>query len=244
MIRGVMTLRRNSETAAGLPQGRALLLWGAATTVVAAVALAGCGPTGPAAGGAATPAVAAVAAVSPTADPASPSVAAQVAAATASATPKAAASAQPTKSKSHSGGGSGGSGGFGSTRSGSGSGVTVPVSADAPQAVQAAFRQARADGRNVLLDFGSTTCFACRTVHALYSDPSIKAEISGHYHLVEIDIDTNMSLLQKYDSSGSYGLPVLFVVSPSGTIRVDTNKTGHPQLNKSGFLNWLTQWAK
>jgi thiol:disulfide interchange protein len=234
-----MTLRRNSETAGRLPQGRPLLIWAATVTAAATLALSGCGPTTSAAGGAAAAPVGAVAPVSPTAAAFSTSPSAVAATTPSAATsPKAAVSAAPAKAKSHS------SGSSGSGSKGSGSGATVPVSADAPQAVQAAFRQARADGKNVLLDFGSTSCFACRTVHALYSDPSVKAEISAHYHLVEIDIDTNMSLLQKYDSSGSYGLPVLFVVSPSGTIRVDTNKTGHPQLDKSGFLNWLTQWAK
>ncbi|WP_037605317.1 thioredoxin family protein [Streptacidiphilus rugosus] len=233
-----MTLRRNFETAGRLPQGRPLLLWAAAMTAAATVTLSGCGPTSPAAEGPTTPAVGAVAAVSPTAEASSPSAAAVTPTPTTATSSKAAAGVKPAKAKAkaHTSGGS--------SSKGSGSGATVPVSADAPQAVKAAFQQARADGRNVLLDFGSTTCFACRTVHALYSDPSIKAEINAHYHLVEIDIDSNMSLLQKYDNSGSYGLPVLLVVSPSGTIKVDTNKTGHPQLNKSGFLNWLTQWAK
>ncbi|WP_042417455.1 thioredoxin family protein [Streptacidiphilus anmyonensis] len=222
------------------PAARPRLLWAAAVTAAAAAALSACGPTAPAADGAATPAAGDVAAA------ASPDAVVVSTPPSASPTPRATASVSPSKAKSgsaHSPGQGAGSGTGSGAGSASASGATVPVPANAPQAVQAAFRQARADGRNVLLDFGSTSCFACRTVHALYSDPSVKAEISAHYHLVEIDIDANMPLLQKYDSSGSYGLPVLIVVSPSGTIRVDTNKTGHPQLNKTGFLNWLTRWA-
>lgn len=72
--------------------------------------------------------------------------------------------------------------------------------------------------------------------------------LDSRYHLVQIDIgeqdnSTNMQILSRYDSSGSYGLPVLIVVTPSGAVRTDTNKTGLPDLSAGGFTAWLNQWA-
>ena len=73
---------------------------------------------------------------------------------------------------------------------------------------------------------------------------SVKSTLAASYHLVQIDIDNNMPLLGKYDSSGNFALPVLLVISPSGTLRVDTNKTGNPEFSESGFNAFLTKWAQ
>jgi thiol-disulfide isomerase/thioredoxin len=239
---------------------RTLLRLSAAAVVGLTVAtLAACGPTTPTAS--APPPLPTVAggAIGDTALPSSsPSASASATASKAPAKPHHPAP-KPTAA-SDQGNGSGGSGAAspGGSNSGSSSstagnggsgsgGTTVPVPADAPQQVTQAFQEARADGKNVLLDFGATWCPACQSVHAMYSESAVKAVIDADYHLVQIDISnsgsSNMSLLEKYDDSGSYGLPVLIVVSPSGVIRTDTNKTGHPRLDESGFIAWLRQWA-
>ncbi|WP_157596721.1 thioredoxin family protein [Streptacidiphilus rugosus] len=224
----------------------------AAFAAVTAASLAACGPTGTKAAGQPTvPAVPAGNVASPTTGDLSTATNTSQASAPASAKP-AAPSSKPKKPSggSHTGSGGGsGSGGSGGSSTGGGSGsggsgsqVNVP-SGSASQAVQDAFRQAKADGKSVLLDFGTASCFNCRTIDALYKKSSIKSEISGHYHLVVMDINANMSLLQKYDNSGSYGLPVMLVVTPQGTVRVNTNKSSLPKLSESGFLSWLQQWA-
>lgn len=113
--------------------------------------------------------------------------------------------------------------------------------------IAAAMKQAKTDGLYVLLDFGATWCGNCRALDQVYADPSVKKLLGEHYHLVQIDIGendntTNMGILSHYDSSGSYGLPVLIVVTPDGTVHADTNKTGLPQLSVSGFTAWLDRW--
>jgi thiol:disulfide interchange protein len=107
---------------------------------------------------------------------------------------------------------------------------------------------AKADGLNVLLVFGATWCGTCQHIDGLFGDPSVRTVLDSHYHLVQIDIgeqdnSTNMQLLSRYDSSGGYGLPVIIVVTPSGTMRVNTNQSGLPDLSSGGFTSWLNQWA-
>jgi thiol:disulfide interchange protein len=101
----------------------------------------------------------------------------------------------------------------------------------------------------VLLDFGASWCGNCVAMDQLFrTSSSVKATMAASYHLVQIDIGDNvgknMQILGKYDSSGGYALPVLLVVSPSGTVRVDTNKTGNPSFSESGFESFLTKWAQ
>jgi hypothetical protein len=61
--------------------------------------------------------------------------------------------------------------------------------------------------------------------------------------VVQIDVDTNMSAISPYDNSSDFGLPVLIVLSPLGSVRVDTNKSGNPDFSQSGFLGFLKKWA-
>ncbi|HEY3482859.1 MAG TPA: thioredoxin family protein [Streptomyces sp.] len=121
-------------------------------------------------------------------------------------------------------------------------------SRDSAADIATAMKQAKADGREVLLDFGATWCGNCQAIDRLYAESSVKKVLAAHYHLVQIDIgekdnSTNMNLLSRYDSSGSFALPVMIVVTPGGTVRTDTNKTGLPELSTSGFTAWLNKWA-
>ena len=121
-------------------------------------------------------------------------------------------------------------------------------SADSAADIDTAMKQAKADGLNVLLDFGASWCGNCQAIDRLYAESSVRKLLAGHYHLVQIDVgekdnSTNMNILSRYDASGGYGLPVMIVVTPSGTIRTDTNKSGLPDLSTGGFTAWLNKWA-
>lgn len=238
-----------------------------AAAVVAAGLTAACGPSSEPAGSSA----AATARQSPSALPtdtasatpsseasptasASPSASASTSAA---ATPKG-SSPSPSRTGSGSGSGSGSSGSGGTpTKPPRTSAAPAPArvpgpgydsSADAQKQIDAALRAAKADGRMVLLDFGANWCGNCKAADKVFAQPQTSALLGASYHLVKVDIGGNSSansaLLRKYSpSGGTYTMPVLVVVSPSGTLRTDTHVTGNPPLTPEGINSFLRTWA-
>ncbi|GAA1967670.1 thioredoxin family protein [Catenulispora subtropica] len=120
-------------------------------------------------------------------------------------------------------------------------------SADSKGQIAAARAAAKADNREVLLDFGASWCGNCVAMDKDFHDPKVQAVLAASYHLVQIDVDASgsMNLLAQYspNSAGGYGLPVLIILSPSGATRVDTDKSGNPGFDTASFLAFLKKWA-
>ncbi|THA46109.1 thioredoxin family protein [Streptomyces sp. A1136] len=122
------------------------------------------------------------------------------------------------------------------------------ASADARKQIDAALRAAKADGRMVLIDFGANWCGNCKAADKVFAQPRTAATLGASYHLVKVDIggndSANSAQLRKYSpSGGTYTMPVLVVVSPTGTIRTDTHVTGNPSLTPDGIDSFLREWA-
>ncbi|WP_405426560.1 thioredoxin family protein [Streptomyces erythrochromogenes] len=254
MLRPVRADRRTTSPRSAAPLGRRLPLVAAA--VVAAGLTAACGPSSAPAGSAAP----ATAAQSSQALPSESQAATASAEAspTASASPSASASASasssPTPSRAPSGSGSTGGGSAKPART---SAAPAPAkvpgpgydsSADAQKQIDAALRAAKADGRMVLLDFGANWCGNCKAADKVFAQSQTAGILGASYHLVKVDIGGNSSansaLLRKYSpSGGTYTMPVLVVVSPSGTVRTDTHVTGNPSLTAEGINSFLRKWA-
>ncbi|MFJ3922176.1 thioredoxin family protein [Streptomyces sp. NPDC090022] len=242
------------------PLGRRLPLVAAA--VVAAGLATACGPSSQPAGSAAsapgrsaqtlTPEAASATGAtdaSPTAS-ASPSVSPSTSPSTsASASAGTRPAASPTPSRAQTGSAAGRKPGA-STAPAPGRipGPGYDSSADAQKQIDAALRAAKADGRTVLLDFGANWCGNCKAADKVFAQPQTAAILGASYHLVKIDIGgdstANSALLRKYSpSGGTYTMPVLVVVSPSGTVRTDTHVTGNPSLTADGINAFLRKWA-
>lgn len=266
LLRSARAARRTASPRPAAPLGRRLPLVAAA--VVAAGLTAACGPSSEPAGSAA-PAAPSSAAALPT-GAASPSASSEAPPAP-SASPSASASASTSGSPTVTPSGSSPSPSRTGARTGAGSGASagtpskpprtspapgparVPgpgydASADARQQIDAALRAAKADGRMVLLDFGANWCGNCKAADKVFAQPKTSALLGASYHLVKVDIggdsSANSALLRTYSpSGGTYTMPVLVVVSPSGTVRTDTHVTGNPPLTADGINTFLRTWA-
>ncbi|WP_053690838.1 thioredoxin family protein [Streptomyces sp. WM6372] len=253
MLRPVRSDLRTQPPGPGTPRGMRLPLVAAA--VVAAGLTAACGPSTQPAGSAApsttsaTPELsAASAAESATASPSASPTASASASVSASATPRPGSS--PAKAGSAA---ATGTSAKPSRTSAAAQPAAVPgsgydSSADAQKLIDAALRTAKSEGRMVLLDFGANWCGNCKAADKVFAQSQTAAILGNSYRMVKIDIGGNSSansaLLRKYSpSGGTYTMPVLVVVSPSGTVRTDTHVTGNPSLTPEGINSFLRQWA-
>ncbi|WP_405446204.1 thioredoxin family protein [Streptomyces erythrochromogenes] len=253
MLRPVRADRRTTSPRSAAPLGRRLPLVAAA--VVAAGLTAACGPSSEPAGSAAPATAAQSSQAVPSASQSA--TASAEASPTASASPSASASASasssPTPSRAQSGSGSTGGSAKPARTSAAPAPAKVPgpgydSSADAQKQIDAALRAAKADGRMVLLDFGANWCGNCKAADKVFAQSQTAGILGASYHLVKVDIGGNSSansaLLRKYSpSGGTYTMPVLVVVSPSGTVRTDTHVTGNPSLTAEGINSFLRKWA-
>lgn len=112
--------------------------------------------------------------------------------------------------------------------------------------ITAALTQAKADNKNVLLEFGATWCGFCKSLDKLLEDKQMQNSVNASYHMVQIDIDAQKGVIDKYGSSHSYSLPVLIVLTPDGKVKVNDNETkdDRPAITTAGFTAFLTKWAK
>lgn len=260
MLRSVRAVRRTTPPRSVAPLGRRLQLVAAA--VVAVGLTAACGPSSGPVGSSAPAGAGQSSAALPTGT-ASASVSAE-ASPTASASPSASATAtpagsspSPSRTGTGSGSASGGSAGTTPSKPPRTSAAPAPAripgpgydsSADAQKQIDEALRAAKSDGRMVLLDFGANWCGNCKAADKVFAQPQTSAILGASYHLVKVDIGGNSSansaLLRKYSpSGGTYTMPVLVVVSPSGTPRTDTHVTGNPSLTSEGINSFLRKWA-
>ncbi|WP_328302370.1 thioredoxin family protein [Streptomyces sp. NBC_00435] len=259
MLRSVRAERRTTPPRSVAPLGMRLPL--VATAVLAAALTAACGPSSDPVGSAA-PAGAQQSSTSLPAGTTSASTSPE-ASATASAPPSASATpagASPSPARTGSGSASpSGSGGSAKTPAKAPRTSAAPApahvpgpgydsSADAQKLIDAALRAAKSDGRMVLLDFGANWCGSCKAADKVFAQPETSAILGASYHLVKVDIggdsSANSALLRKYSpSGGTYTMPVLVVVPPSGTPRTDTHVTGNPPLTPEGINSFLRKWA-
>jgi thiol:disulfide interchange protein len=87
--------------------------------------------------------------------------------------------------------------------------------------IAAALKQARAENKRVLLDFGGDWCGDCQVLD-IYMHQSPNAELlARHFVVVHIDIgqmDRNVDVAEKYKVPINKGVPALAVLDSSGRL--------------------------
>lgn len=126
-------------------------------------------------------------------------------------------------------------------------GLGYSAQAVAAAQIMRALVAARSDGKAVLLDFGADWCAACRSLDKAMHTPKAQAVLAQSYHVVQIDLGNadadHMKIASQYDPYGTYGMPLLIVLGPDGSVRADSARSGQPKYDEAGFTAWLKQWA-
>lgn len=126
--------------------------------------------------------------------------------------------------------------------------------ADGFALIDAALKQAKAENKNVLLDFGANWCPWCHRLHTLFTtDKSVAAVLAHDYVVVMIDVNMkhipakrNYDVNLKYDNPIHEGLPVLVVLDADGN-KLVTQETGALEEGKGHdpkkVIAFLEKWA-
>jgi len=94
------------------------------------------------------------------------------------------------------------------------------TTADAHQAVDAAFARAHANGHKVMLDFGGNWCPDCRALAGVLAAPAVQAWTAESYETVLIDVGRfkkNMDIAQRYGVKIT-AAPTVLVLTPAGKL--------------------------
>lgn len=119
----------------------------------------------------------------------------------------------------------------------------APASAQIVNAAAAAAM----DGKAVLLEFGANWCTACKALDKAMRTPKVRAILARSYHVVQIDLGDadpqHMSLATQYAAYGTFGMPLLVVLNPDGTVRANSVLTGQPKYTEADMAAWLSQYG-
>jgi thioredoxin 1 len=116
-------------------------------------------------------------------------------------------------------------------------------------AIDQALKEAKADHKRVLLDFGADWCPDCQVLAQLFDDPHVKPFLDAHYHVVRIDVgrwDNNLDVANRYGNPIAKGIPAVVILdAESHTI---TSTAGGELANArtataNDILTFIQQWA-
>ena len=130
-----------------------------------------------------------------------------------------------------------------------GAAANLGYDADAAASAQImnAVAAAQMDGKAVLLDFGATWCTACKVLDNAMRTPKVQAILAQSYHVVRIDLGNadpaHLALATQYAAYGTFGMPLLVVLNPDGTVRANSALTGQPKYTEADMAAWLSQYG-
>jgi thioredoxin 1 len=134
-------------------------------------------------------------------------------------------------------------------RNGAAAEVIYDPRANPTAAIDQALKQAKADQKRVLLDFGADWCPDCQVLAQLFEDSKVKPFLDAHYHVVRIDVgrwDNNLDVAKRYGNPIEKGIPAVVILdADANTI---TSTAGGELANArtasaNDILTFVQQWA-
>ena len=123
-----------------------------------------------------------------------------------------------------------------------------PAPEQAVADLAAALKQAAAEHRRVLLDFGGNWCPDCHVLDTYFHDTANKPILDANYVLVHINIgheDRNLDMADRYQIPLKKGVPALAVLNSKGEL-LYSQKGGEfeamRRMDSSAVTKFLNQW--
>jgi thioredoxin-related protein len=102
--------------------------------------------------------------------------------------------------------------------------------ANEPSAVQlrtAGLAQAKQQGKQVFLIFGSQGCGWCKVFDKYHSDPDVSRILDQYLVLVKVSTDENAGGEEMYNEYGkARGVPAFVILDPNGKVLADSGDAG------------------
>ena len=122
--------------------------------------------------------------------------------------------------------------------------------ADPAQDIAAALKQAKADNKRVLLDFGANWCPDCLVLSRHFDNTQVKPFLDEHFVVVKIDVgkwDKNLDIAEEYGNPIKLGIPAVVVLDADGTqlaSTADGSLATASTTQAQDILAYLKQWAE
>lgn len=111
-----------------------------------------------------------------------------------------------------------------------------------------AIKQAHADHKRILLDFGGNWCLDCHVLDYRLHQNAIRPLLDANFHLVHVDIgdyNKNLDLAARYAIPLKKGVPALAVLSSDGKLLWSQQNQEFEkarELDPTVIVNFLNKW--
>jgi thiol:disulfide interchange protein len=122
------------------------------------------------------------------------------------------------------------------------------ATADPTADIAAALKQARAEHKRIILDFGGDWCGDCQVLDIYFHQSPNADLLARHFLVVHIDIghmDKNVGVAEKYGVPLNKGVPALAVIDADGKV-LYSQKTGEFEnmrnMDSRSVTEFLNRW--
>jgi thiol:disulfide interchange protein len=124
-------------------------------------------------------------------------------------------------------------------------------SSNADAAVDAAFAQARAEHKLVLINLGANWCADCRILAGIMALRDLKPFVQSHYVVVDVDvgrINRNLQIPERFGiKERPEAVPCILIADPDGTLIDRDHIEALEDMRKmtpQAVADWLAQWPE